>query len=590
MPRTLSATQELIVCVGPAVDLTEANRLHDVPTLEKTSVAHVATAAELPDRWYGYEGVDWLVFSTSDPAAYQDFQFAGVLNEWIQMGGRLLLPVGSQAEHVAQSPLALFLPGRVQRSQSLRAMQLEGIETYVESSERLASERSMSGAAVLEVPKLIDVQGSIEAFAGANPRELPLVVRSPRGFGQIVFCGFDLDHALLVHWPARGQLLNKLLGRTKTAQHDEAEDNLAQLASAGYTDLSGQLRSALDQFSQVQPMSFWSIAGLMLLYVVLISPLDYLLVKSLKRFNLAWLTFPTVVILSSVGAYRLARTVKGNDLLVNQVDLVDVDMQSQVVRGTSWLTVFSPQSATYDIAFQPQSLDAATESPPLLSWLGLPGSGFGGMDSPTAGATLYSQPYSMSLTSGKVNDVPIPIWSTKSFTARWHGTAPPLVENKLASTASRKLSGSVPNPLNLPLTDAVLFYDHWAYSLGPIAATGKIAINSEPRSIDGYLTQRKLVEEKDVATPYDRFSFDVPRILQILTFHEAAGGRLYTRLLNRYDNYLELTDQLKLGRAVLLAFGPPASDVQLDGRSLAAAQRDQRRTLYRLVFPVRHDE
>ena len=62
------------------------------------------------------------------------------------------------------------------------------------------------------------------------------------------------------------------------------------------------------------------------LYILLIGPGDYFFLKKvLKRMELTWITFPTIVVTVSLLAYYAAYLFKGNDLLVNQVDVVDVD-------------------------------------------------------------------------------------------------------------------------------------------------------------------------------------------------------------------------------------------------------------------------
>ena len=108
-------------------------------------------------------------------------------------------------------------------------------------------------------------------------------------------------------------------------------------------------------------------------YIVLIGPGDYFLVKRLlKRMELTWITFPLWVVLVSAGAYALAMYTKGNQLRLNQVDLVDVDVESGLARGTSWLNLFSPQSQTFDLTIEPRAPSGAAVSDPqrCSSWLG----------------------------------------------------------------------------------------------------------------------------------------------------------------------------------------------------------------------------
>ena len=49
------------------------------------------------------------------------------------------------------------------------------------------------------------------------------------------------------------------------------------------------------------------------------------------------------------------------------------------------------------------------------------------------------------------------------------------------------------------------------------------------------------------------------RDMEMLQFHKAAGGEVYTGLTHAYQPYLDLTDHLRTGRAILLGRGASPS-------------------------------
>src|SRR5205807_5053456 len=116
------------------------------------------------------------------------------------------------------------------------------------------------------------------------------------------------------------------------------------------------------------------------------------------------------------------------------------------------------------------------------------------------------------------------------------------------------------------LTNCALFYDRWALVIDDFSAGEPIRVDRAPVTAETYLTARRIVGDRDQTTPYDPGSLDRARVLQMMTFYKAAGGRRYTGLLNRYQHALDLSDQLTLGRAVLVGFGPPASQLTIDGQ------------------------
>ena len=116
------------------------------------------------------------------------------------------------------------------------------------------------------------------------------------------------------------------------------------------------------------------------------------------------------------------------------------------------------------------------------------------------------------------------------------------------------------------------------------------------REFKSLLTDRLLVfdEEKEdyhtEATPYDRGSTDAAYILRAMMFFEAAGGKSYTGLSNRYQGFVDLTDALKTDRAVLIGRArtgspPHGATLWCNGAPMPESQV-RRTTYYRFVLPV----
>src|SRR5204862_2485845 len=138
-----------------------------------------------------------------------------------------------------------------------------------------------------------------------------------------------------------------------------------------------------------------------------------------KRLELTWVTFPTVVLVISVAAYFTAYAVKGDDLRINKVDVVEIDQHGPApqVYGTSWFTLFSPRIQNYTVGLEPAA--------PL--WAGPPAEG--GPASPAAVTTLegadrfmrggspamFRRPYQYAPAAAGADGLGIPVWPTRSF-------------------------------------------------------------------------------------------------------------------------------------------------------------------------------
>jgi hypothetical protein len=597
--------RSLIVSIGDStVGIEDMGKLLGVKPEHRPAVAQLDDLERLPTHWCGYEGVDAVILSTSRPEIYAklaaDSAQMRALNEWIEMGGRLVLCVGAHGNEVmaAESPLRQFVPGRLDRVFSLR--QTSALETYCGSRSAMPQTQ---GVNALRAAWLTDVQGTIEA----HESDLPLVIRTVRGFGQIIFLAVDIDQPPLGDWFDRPLLVARLLDLPMN-RADESEA-IGAMMHFGFNDLAGQLRSALDRFGNVWLVPFWLVAGLSLIYLLLIGPGDYFLLRKLGgRMTWTWLTFPAVVLLVCAGAYMLALSLKGREVRVNQIDLVDVDATSGRLRGASWLNVYSPRMETFNFSMQPQGAKSGPlrDSRTWMAWLGLPGNSLGGMNPRAGGPVMWTDQFRYAPTLDALLDVPIQIWSTKSLTARWTApkVEPPPAE--LVDTG-QLLTGSITNTFGFPLRNCILAHGVLVYDLGTIQPgdTVRMGLLSKRSELKTLLTGKKFVTAdadsnagenyRLEVTPYDQSSTNLPYILRMMMFYGAVGGHRYTGLWNAYQGFVDLSDLLKGDRAILVAQGPdsPGEDAhgaQLlrDGQALADPQ-DKHCTMYRFVFPVKKE-
>ena len=179
-------------------------------------------------------------------------------------------------------------------------------------------------------------------------------------------------------WIDRPLLLAAILGLPATESPPEAT---AAVESFGYDDLAGQLRSALEQFRGVRLAPFFVVATLAVIYILLIGPGDYFLLRRLRRGMIGtWLTFPAVVVLFVAGGFWASSWLKRDVPRVNQVDLIDV-AAGGTARGASWFSIFSPRAETLDLSLREwlPNGEPPADSTGSLAWFGKAGNGFNGM-------------------------------------------------------------------------------------------------------------------------------------------------------------------------------------------------------------------
>ena len=126
-------------------------------------------------------------------------------------------------------------------------------------------------------------------------------------------------------------------------------------------------------------------------------------------------------------------------------------------------------------------------------------------------------------------------------------------ESKLSIDRYGLLAGEFRQPLPVELTDCLLAHGEKLYRLGTLAAGQRVQLaDLPPLNLEARLTQRRVEQSKDVSTPWEKDSVDIPRIMQMLMFHDAARGINYTGLTHRYQPEIDLSEHIRLGRAVLV--------------------------------------
>ncbi len=587
-----ASSQELVLTIGNDIGVEGAARLHRAARAGRAPAvaARVTQADQLPHQWFGYEGVDTIALPTADdlidkltPSQIRAIEL------WTRLGGRLILSVGSRGRHVcgAGGALASLVPGRFVRV--MQQAKTTELEVFAGASEPLLA--SGSGQ-TMPMTLLTDVRGRIESYEGRAAGEQPTLIRSALGFGEVVFAAFDLDRPPCAGWQGRSRLVDRLLaGSSANDRETRIHERSGRVAHIGYEDIAGQLRAAMDEFSGVTRFDFTGIAVLSVIYILLVGPADYLLLRKLGRAHWTWVTFPLLVVCFCVLAFWLAGAAKVNQVRINQVELIDIDAESSLVRGTAWAHIYSPQSETYNLSFEPKLVGSNDTRGVLLSWQGLPGAGLGGMQTKTA-ADLFRRPYVIHQHVGsavpvtQIAKMPIQISSSKSLSVRWWGDTRLDVRSDL-SLNNGFLRGEVTNPFPFELSRCVVVFGKWAYRLDrPLKAGETVSVQRDLReqSLPRYLTRRTV---DNVGTPWSQTDVDIPRIVEIMMHFAAAGGHGYTNLTHDYQRFTDESELLDLGPAMLTGYAESSAGLLRRDDTLLTDSYDSQWTFYRIVLPVR---
>jgi hypothetical protein len=509
----------------------------DDPEEPVRNLAFLESVERLPDRWFGYEAADLIILPTGSDKFVTDLleDQSGrreALAEWVRRGGRLVISVGRNHQAAAKllEKMALLrcgVEGTKPRSS------LDGLAAwFAPQTPRL---RRVEIAVLKPGPGTQVLASEAPGTeAGGDRQERPVVVQAACGVGQVLLVAFDLDTGPFTESPfsaSRRPFWIKLLEQMgihtpeaapagPPAPADERPEN---------AELADTFQAGLEEFAEVPTVPFGLVALFILVYIILVGPLDYFIIKKVfKRLEWTWVTFPVLVIAVSALAYFTAYSIKGEDLRVNEVDLVEIDLRTQQVYGTTWATLFSPRIQNYSLTVgpapewakappSPTAMVTVLESPARASRLG--------------SQALFRRPYSYAEDAHGMEKVPVPVWATRSFTASWRAPFNPDQPPVAASlrVLGEKPSGTVTNNLPVRLADATLFYKGKAYPLKDVLPAGDPYLypGQEVRLDQLFSPAVRPLDLKDWldADPAagDGSTRSAAPLMKALLFHEAAG-------------------------------------------------------------------
>ncbi len=514
--QPLDPTQTLYLSVGSRLARAIAADLEPEDHKGTLPFASIDDIAYMPDRWYGYDAADVVVLSTGSEAFVKSLlddesapQRRRALAEWVRRGGKLIVSVGANRQ-LAADLLDRMPLGDADRM-PLFDCRIDGSVTCPETASLahwLAADGRARPLDNVELTRLrpgagVTVLVSESCKDGGKMVDCPVVVESSCGLGRVWLTAFDLDEGPFAarEWAEDRKAFWNRVQSEFTPKPAAVPVNPNGLDTNEPPALLAEMQRSLEDFENVPVVSFGWVALFILIYIVIVGPLDYiLLTRVFKRPELTWITFPVVVLSLSVLVYVVAYSMKGDDLRVNKIDLVEYDLSApRQAYGTTWFTLFSPRIQNYTVGVEPSAPGWASPPPEgstthavTVATLANPA------QADAAGSpSLFRKPYAYAEDASGLEHVPIPVWSTRSFQASWRAAVDPdhpPVQNGTADKANpdvvrpdvndrSKLIGTIRNNLPVPLQSVTIFYQGNYYPAPDLAPGAEFPVQAlwEPK-------------------------------------------------------------------------------------------------------------
>ncbi len=426
-----------------------------------------------PDNPLVLEGLASIYLNSSQASEIKVPQ-VDALYAWLNAGGHLIVGV-EQLSDINSTPwLKGLFPCELKEMRTLKPAR--ELEAWLASPSGLPSgrlratimstrSRGRPGARVEGSAAFTGLEQDL-AFAGAEVlvaagtvvdgqtvlscQEVPLMVTATRGRGRVTALLFSPEREPFRSWKNLPTFWTKL---AEVPADWYATGPQQQVYYGGGTSTDGIFGAMLDS-RQVHKLPVEWLLVLLIVYLVVIGPLDQYWLKRIHRPMLTWITFPCYVVLFSLLIYFIGYKLRAGESEWNELHLVDVLLAGDHAefRGRTYATIYSPSNQRYILESQQKYATLRGE--------------FAGM---AAGGASDERINLLHKGDSFKAEVFVPVWISKLYVSDWWQTA----EVPLSISVTTTPAGwtvSVANQTDQKLANAQIAIEDRLFALGDVRA------------------------------------------------------------------------------------------------------------------------
>jgi hypothetical protein len=295
------------------------------------------TASDLPDRPEPLRGIETIVWA-ADSSGLREAQRRS-LERWIAAGGQLVV-LGGPDWQARAAGFGALLP--VDDLAAVDDASLAPLADWI------------GGDPPAGVTTLTASVGTLRdgAVALASSDDGAVFAAISRGAGRVAWLGFDLATEPFRAWPGAAVLWTRLVPDDRLAQQMFGPGPMEEETASMMTQVLSNLPSL-----EVPPAEL--LVAVIIGYILLIGPVSYVVLRRLDRRELAWVTAPVLVLVFSAASYGIGASMKGSDIIVNEVAVVRSTPGGTAASVSTYAGIFSPNRSTYDLTVQGDALFSA---------------------------------------------------------------------------------------------------------------------------------------------------------------------------------------------------------------------------------------
>lgn len=394
---------------------------------QRVTVIHL-DAKDIPPNSIMLESIDVLALTDFSSHNFNHEQLVSI-QSWVESGGALVTCGGASWQKTLGSLPKSLLP--VQVSGSIQVSSLAELEKWT-------GQKLPAGKNIILSQGQIN-RGTTLLASGQNP----VLVASKLGHGNVYYLAFDPGASPFDNWSGNENLWLNIITQGDPHQTISAPHLRSMMMEQRRHEIGWALRTipASDLPSR------GLLAAVLLLYILILGPGAYLLLKKIDRRELGWIVIPLMAILLFGATYYMGFKSKGRDVFTRVISVVQMEPGFDYARVNSYIGAFAPTHRDFSINLSGNLL---VDILPMDYY----------RDGPVIDND--SLPVLARVEQGadtRVSFDDLSRWSTRSIGTSSSIYQPGNIEAKLNSQGNR-ITGSITNNTSQTLKDCMIFSRH----------------------------------------------------------------------------------------------------------------------------------
>ncbi|TDF93783.1 DUF7408 domain-containing protein [Paenibacillus piri] len=393
---------------------------------------------QLPEESVMLDSLDVIALNDFASDQLKEDQVKAI-TQWVGRGGTLVLAGGAGYPKTAKA--------------------FEGLSpvtyTGTTSLTRLASLEQAAGKELkLSEPFTVSASSLRAGEAVHQEDKQPLFARQASGSGEVWYVAYDLALDPVASWNGNPEIWEKIV--------QDTSGMTMKRGRAGFMNPFIQVQYALDFFPSLVPPSFFMLLTMFIIYVLLVAPFLYLLLKKLDKREWAWFIIPAFSIVSSIIIFTIGSSDKSSTL-IHTLHTLELNGSGQGQR-TSATAVFVPRGGTYEVEL-PKAAHTLTASS---------NQNFGSNGRLSG---VSDQSIRLDTEKTQIRWTEVPYWSVRKAWVQ-NDEPEPLGKFDVSMTFDANgLKGEIANATKSDLTNVHILINRKVYKVGELKAGEKKAVS-----------------------------------------------------------------------------------------------------------------